>query len=236
MRVKVLEAEAEGRTYTPMLSWYSHASFLDPFITLRKNRESLVTNQSDNSNTDLHEFTEQLARTASTTTTSSPAPFRAKRSRPVTMSIRYKIKSDTGELLLDGPTDGQPGNGEVIYDENVHTQGEYEITEEEMEQPVQIVQVGRSFENESEQAQLVSETSASDSIHEQSSKAQIVCTPPVEQKPVNKPVEVAAKDEISIFCELMDTQLRAMPASAGIETMCKIQQLVMEARLQSMRQ
>lgn len=268
IRIKVLEAEARNETYVPLLSWYNHASFLNAVITLRKNRDSLVSNSS--SFTGLQSFTASIKNITSDAEdeeevemqyeSSSPAKRPRKRPETRTTSIRLKVKADTGEVVLDD--DGQP-TGEEIYqqsieEEQIHQEivqglplpeakqqeevedgGEY-AEEEYVDHGIEIVQMNQDYSfsrpgqssSSSNVHSVNTVTTATSSQQQYQQQAQKPLQRPVQETPVHVPV--VEKDEIALFCDLMQNQLRALPSIQSIKAMCKIQGLVSEARLEAL--
>lgn len=236
MRVKVLQAEASGRVYQPMLSWYSQASFLDSVITLRKNRDSLpIHSTSRTSATDLEDFSKDMDMADQD---SPPRPKRIRNSGSTTTSIRVKVKADTGEVLMEDDT----GVEEYHHNHNHHhhhnqqTQNveytnleeeeEEELEYEEQDAGIEIVRMNRDYTVQQHKNHSTTQPAASSAASHPPPTA-----PAIEVEPPAPPV---AKDEIALFCDLMDHQLRALPTATAIETMCKVQSLITQARLEAL--
>lgn len=233
MRVKVLQAEATGRVYQPMLSWYSQASFLDSVITLRKNRDSLpIHSTSRTSATDLEEFAKDMDMGDQD---SQPRPKRIRNSGSTTTSIRVKVKADTGELLMEDDTgvdeyhdhnhhhNQQMQNVEYT---NLEEEEEGEEEYEEQDAGIEIVQVNRDYTVQQHKKHSTTQPAASSAASHPPPLA-----PAIE---VEAPAPPMAKDEIALFCDLMDNQLRALSTATAIETMCKVQSLITQARLEAL--
>lgn len=222
MRIKVMEAEATGRVYQPSLAWYDQADFLDSVITLRKNRDSLP-----NANATSNRMAEPDDFAKSTETESHPPRSKRSRNSETTTSIRVKVKPDTGELLME-----EEEEEEVIAEED-----DYQNSDEQIKQQMVLANVTyhqQGYEDEGDGGVDIY-TVQDHTNTNQEEIASVLPPPPPPTEAVAAaaapPPPIAAKDEIALFCDLMDNQLRAMSVASAIETMCKIQSLITEARL-----
>lgn len=191
---------------------------------------------------------------------SSPAKRPRKRPETRTTSIRLKVKADTGEVVLDD--DGQP-TGEEIYHQNIEEDqihqeivsglplqetkqrqeevddgGEY-AEEEYVDHGIEIVQLNQDYSfsrpgqsSSSSSSNVHSVNTVATATSSQQQQSQKPPQRPVQETPVHVPV--TTKDEIALFCDLMQNQLRALPSIQSIKAMCKIQGLVSEARLEAL--
>lgn len=203
MRVRVMEAEASGRVFKPMLCWYNDASFLDSVITLRKNRNSLPvggTVRPSSANVQTKEEEEEQDETSVFVEEYLPRK-RLRNSEPT--SLRLKVKENAEMTLVDELSQ------EVGAEENY--QEEYESA---AEPELEFVMCNRG-----ELTPAPTTTSSAS----QSNQLQYNVASPNQQQ--------VFKDEISLFTELMASQMRALPESTAIEMMSKIQTMVSQARL-----
>lgn len=202
-----MEAEAAGRQYNPMLSWYQSASFLDGVITLRKNRDSLpgIGDKRPSTSVDLDTF---LKTPKSPTASPPPVRKRLKQSKVLdeSPSVRVQVKPEDGNIAAEDDLTYETFESPVDY-ERVEV-GDRSHYDDECTDAIEIVPLNRS---QTYSVQTSSTTTTANVIAKD-------------------------KDEISLFCDLMDRQLRALPSTTVLEAMCKIQTLVMEARLQAMSQ
>lgn len=226
MRVRVMEAEANGRVYKPMLCWYNDASFLDSVITLRKNRKSLsVVGGTERSSTNAQakeedgeeeEQEEEDAHNEQVFVEEYLPRKRLRNSEPT--AIRSKVKEDTEIMSLDEHL-AAAAAAAVQVEESYPEEEEYESA---AEPELEFVMNNRG---DFTTATVTTTNTSSASL---SNPVQYTVA-----SPLNPPQQVF-KDEISLFTELMGSQLRALPESTAVEMMSKIQIMVSQARLDGM--